>query len=102
MLMRLKALSAEIQAALARGGSGAARRESDQQIVRKSAQGMRMATEMQTANEADFGRHFEEWFGKPPDPKTPRQDQQHVAKARMGLIAERFLFALKIVFWIIF
>src|SRR5947207_3414538 len=42
---RLKALLAEIKAALTRGGSGAARREANQQVVRKAAQGMRMAQE---------------------------------------------------------
>jgi hypothetical protein len=99
---RLKALWAEIKAALTRGGSGAARREADQEIVRKSAQGMRMAQEMQVANEADFRRHSEEWNGAPPVPSTPREDPHHKSKARNGKIAEWFLFALKLVFWVVF
>jgi hypothetical protein len=98
----LKALKAEINVALNRGGSGAARRESDQEVARKAGQGMRIAKERQDANESDFGRHFEEWHGSSPEPSTPREDPQHAAKAAMGRGAEFFLMALKIVFWLVF
>jgi hypothetical protein len=98
----LKALLARIKAALTRGGSGAARREADQQVVRIAQQGLHMATETLAANLADFGRHHEDWHGAPPEPNTPREDPHHVAKARMGRIAERFLLAVKIVFWVVF
>jgi hypothetical protein len=99
---RLKVLLAEIKAALVRGGSGAARREANQNIVRFSQQGIDVATETLTANEADFGRQWEEWHGTPPEPRTPREDPQHVSKACMGRRAEWFLLALKIVFWTVF
>lgn len=99
---RLKRFLAEIEDLLIRGGSGSARQEADREVMRKSFQGILVAKEMQKANETDFGRHFEDWAGKPPEPKTPREDPQHLSKARMGRIAEHYLFALKIVFWIIF
>ena len=101
-MQRLETLLAHIMAALTRGGSGAARQEADQQVVHMSGQGMSMARETLTANEADFAHHFEEWNGTAPDPRTPREDPHHAAKARMGRMAERFLLALKVAFWTIF
>jgi hypothetical protein len=101
-MKHLQALLALIIAALTRGGTGAARREAQQEILRMARQGMRMAQEMIHANMADFARHFEEWFGFPPAPATPREDPQHAAMARKGHIAVWFLLGLKAVFWTVF
>jgi hypothetical protein len=101
-MKHLQALLAQIMAALARGGSGAARQEAQREVVRMARQGARMAQEMIAANCADFARHFEDWFGAPPVPATPREDPHHAGLARMGRIAVWFLLALKAVFWMVF
>jgi hypothetical protein len=101
-MKHLQVLLAQIMAALARGGSGAARQEAQQEVVRMAKQGTRMALEMIAAMRADFARHFEDWFGVPPIPATPREDPHHAALARMGWIAVWFLLALKAVFWTVF
>jgi len=99
---KLKALITVIKELLSRGGSGSARREADQQIALKARQGIRIAKEGLAANEADFSRHFEEWTGIRPEPKTPREDPHHKAKATKARMAMWFLFALKVVFWLVF
>jgi hypothetical protein len=101
-MKHLKALLGLIMAALTRGGTSAARREAIQEILRMALQGVRMAQEMIDANIADFGRHYEEWFGIPPLPATPREDPQHAAMAGKGCIAVWFLLGLKAVFWTVF
>jgi hypothetical protein len=101
-MKHLQTLVAMILAALTRGGTGAARQEAQQEVLRMALQGVRMAQEMIAANMADFARHFEEWFGVPPVPATPREDPQHAAMARKGHIAVWFLLGLKVVFWTVF
>lgn len=101
-MKHLEALLATIMAALGRLGSGTARREADQEIVRVAEQGMRMADEIVEANTSDFARASEEWKGVPPEPRSPREDPHHGAKALMGRVAERYLLGLKLVFWVVF
>lgn len=101
-MKHLSVLLSEIKSALIHGGSSAARHEADEQIVRRAEQGTLMANEDLAANEADFARQFEEWYGIPPEPRTPREDPNHMAKARKGRIAERILLVLKMVFWAVF
>jgi hypothetical protein len=101
-MQNLKTLVAEIKAVLSRGGSATARREADQQVAQKAGQGMRIAKEVLESNEADFGRHFEEWSGMRPEPRTPREDPHHKAMARKAQVALWFLLALKVVFWLVF
>ena len=101
-MKHLKALLTQISAALGRLGSGAARRDAAEQILQIARQGMLLAGEIINTNAADFVQHFEEWYGNPPRPITPREDPRHASKARMGRFAEWFLLILKIAFWIIF
>ena len=101
-MKHLQGMLATITAMLARLGSGTARREANEEVARIAEQGMQMADETITTNQADFGHHSEEWNGVPPQPATPREDPHHAAKARMGCVAEWFLLGLKVIFWVIF
>jgi hypothetical protein len=101
-MKHLQVLFAQIMAAHTRGGSGAARHEAQQEVVRMARQGVRMTQEMTAAVVADFARHFEDWYGIPPVPATPREDPHHAAMARAGRIAVWFLLCLKVVFWTVF
>jgi voltage-gated potassium channel Kch len=101
-MKHLEALLAKITAMLGRLGSGTARREANEEVVRISEQGMCMADETIATNQADFAHHSEEWNGVPPQPATPREDPHHAAKARMGRAAEWFLLGLKVIFWVVF